>query len=438
MTHAMIPSSRSAAPGTWQANKVSRRTFLRGVLVASGAVLTGAAAVEQAAAANKITLNQWYHQYGEKGTQQAVTRYAQEYTKANPDVQVKVNWVVGDYTTLLNTALVGGNPPDVFEYGTAPNLQMVKAGQIVPTDDFYPPDIKKDYSPTDLQSLTIDGHIYGVKIVDDTGVLYYRKSMLDKAGVKPPTNMDEVVSAAKTLTKGGVKGIFLGNDGGISSMLTILPWSAGVQFLNNNEVTFADQRTADTYAKLQQLNKDGSVLTGSPTDWFDPTAFTSGLCAMQWTGLWAMREVQQGVGDDYGVLAWPPFDAKGTPVTFLGGWAEEVSAKSKNIDAAKDYVKWLWITKTDIQKDFNLSYGFHVPPRLSLAASAEPLKSGPALAAVQIFHKDAKIMPPTWDNAMNVALTDAVTSIVKNNADPMTALKQAASKCQTELNTILK
>lgn len=417
---------------------MTRRTFLRRALITSGAVLTGAAAVQQAAAANKITLTQWYHQYGEQGTQQAVMRYAKDYTKANPDVQIDVTWVVGDYTTKLNTALVGGNPPDVFEYGTAPNLQMVKSGQITPTDDYYPPDIKKDYSPTDLQSLTINGHIYGVKIADDTGVLYYRKSMLDKAGVKPPTTMDEVVSAAKTLTKGGVKGIFLGNDGGISAMLTILPWSAGVKFIENNEISFATDRTATAYGKLQQLNKDGSVLTGSPTDWFDPSAFTQGLCAMQWTGLWAMPAIEKALADDFGVVPWPAFDAKGTPVTFLGGWAEEVSAKSKNIDAAKDYVKWLWITNTDIQKDFNLSYGFHVPPRLSLANAAEPLKSGPALEATQIFHKDAKIMPPTWDNAMNTALTDAVTSIVKQNADAMTALKQAAAKCQTELTTILK
>jgi multiple sugar transport system substrate-binding protein len=30
----------------------------------------------------KPALNQWYHQYGEAGTQQAVTRYAKEYPDA--------------------------------------------------------------------------------------------------------------------------------------------------------------------------------------------------------------------------------------------------------------------------------------------------------------------------------------------------------------------
>src|SRR5579884_4154979 len=182
---------------SWRNGKLTRRDLMKTALASAGAILVGAAAEEAAQAANKITLTQWYHQYGEQGTEQAVMRYAQEYTKANPDVQVKVTWVLGDYGTKLNTALAAGQAPDVFEYGTAPNLDLVKQGQIVPTDDFYPPDIKKDYASFDLDSLTIDGHIYGVKIVDDTGLLYYRKSMLDKAGVKPPTTMEEVIAAAK-------------------------------------------------------------------------------------------------------------------------------------------------------------------------------------------------------------------------------------------------
>ena len=40
-----------------------------------------------------LRLSQWYHQYGEDGTQQAVERYAKEY----PDATVTVQWNPGDY-----------------------------------------------------------------------------------------------------------------------------------------------------------------------------------------------------------------------------------------------------------------------------------------------------------------------------------------------------
>jgi len=50
----------------------------------------------------KPSLNVWYHQYGEAGTQQAVTRYAKQY----PDASVKVQWTPGDYTSKLNAGLL--------------------------------------------------------------------------------------------------------------------------------------------------------------------------------------------------------------------------------------------------------------------------------------------------------------------------------------------
>ena len=40
-----------------------------------------------------VTLQQWYHQYGEAGTQQAVEKYAAAYQ----DATVKVQWKPGDY-----------------------------------------------------------------------------------------------------------------------------------------------------------------------------------------------------------------------------------------------------------------------------------------------------------------------------------------------------
>src|SRR5205823_12683414 len=50
--------------------------------------------------------NQWYHQYGEAGTREAVFRYAKGYTKAN----VKVSWVPGtgnEYPDKVHAALLG-------------------------------------------------------------------------------------------------------------------------------------------------------------------------------------------------------------------------------------------------------------------------------------------------------------------------------------------
>jgi len=150
-----------------------------------------------------------------------------------------------------------------------------------------------------------------------------------------------------------------------------------------------------------------------------------------------MPAIRKAVGDDFGVMAWPKLDAQGVPATFLGSWAAMVAARGKHVQEAKEFVKWLWIENTKDQQDWSLSYGFHVPPRTSAAASATQLKDGPPAEAVRILSQYGKTTPPTWDTAMKTALTDALANIVKNGADARAELTKAEVTCQTELQKLM-
>jgi len=419
-------------------HSLTRRDLWKTITVAGGAIVfSGIGRSTYVLAQDQIKLSQWYHQYGEEGTEAAAKRYAEEYTKTNPNVVVEMVWVPGDYGgSALPAALLTDEGPDVYE--TQPTVAMVNAGQLEPLDDLITPEIKADFAPQDLAINTIGGKLYGIKMIDDMGLLYYKKSALAEKGINPPTTIDELIAAAKALDSGRVKGLFLGNDGGISSMNTIMPWSGGSDFLDpaTSKITFNNERTVLAYQKLKELNDTGALLVGSPTDWWDPSALTQGLAAMQWTGLWAMPGITKALGDDFGVVGWPALDASGTPATFWGGWSECVNphGQHKQIQAAKDFVKWLWIDNTADQQDWSLSYGFHVPPKLSAAAAAEPLKTGPAAEAVDILHKYGKILPPEWTSAMGTILNDAITAIVKSGADATATVADAAAKCQAELD----
>lgn len=431
--------------------QLSRRTFAKTLTFVAGAAVVASRRAE-AKAQDKITLVQWYHEYGEAGTEDAVRSYASQYTEANPNVEIEVNWVLGDYPAQLNAALLTADAPDVFE--SSPNLDWVRNGLIAPLDDVMPAEILADYTPRELSTNTIDGQLYGLKIVVDTGVIYYRKSMLEDAGVAVPTTVDELIAAAKTLTDGPVKGLFLGNDGGISSMQQIMPWAAGSDFIINEQIAFDNAATVAAYEKLRELNEAGVLLIGAPTDWFDPSAFIQGLTAMAWGGLWAMPQITSELEDDFGVFAFPPLAAAGgetgpvasptvdepgspTYATFIGGWSELVSAKSANLDAAKQYAKSLWVENADVQKDFNLSYGFHVPPRLSVASSAEQLQSGPPSEAVAALNQYGRAIGPLWTNTMGTVLGDAITRIVRDGADATQEVQAAAQQARDELQRLL-
>jgi multiple sugar transport system substrate-binding protein len=314
---------------------------------------------------------------------------------------------------------------------------MLKAGQVAPLDELYTEDIRKDFHPRDLAANSADGHIYGVTMIDDTGLLYCRRSMLEAAGVKPPTTMDELIQAAKRLTTRNTKGLFVGNDGGVAALMHLVPWSAGSDFLVDNKIVFDNPRTVAAYEKIVELNASGALLIGAPTDWLDFNAFTEGMCAMQWTGLWAYPDIKQRLGDDVVAVAWPAFDAAGSPATFSGGWSAMVNARSRQLAEAKRYVQWQWIQSAHIQKDWCVGYGFHIPPRRSVEADTEAFKSGiPAVAAAN-FEKYGRILPPAWSNAMTTALSDALANILKKNRPAAAEVSAAAAKCSQELKQLL-
>src|SRR5207237_7948542 len=124
-------------------------------------------------------------------------RYAKQYTKAN----VTVSWVPGTgstaYPDKVRAALLGSKAPDVFELQN-PTVDQVKAGLIEPLDDIIA-SVQSDFNPVALKPLTINGKIYAIKMINDMGLIYYCKSMLQSAGLPFPTTsttMDDLIAMA--------------------------------------------------------------------------------------------------------------------------------------------------------------------------------------------------------------------------------------------------
>jgi multiple sugar transport system substrate-binding protein len=421
---------------------LNRREFLKASTLAAGAAAlaactpagTQAPSGGAAPAGDQITLVQYYHEYGEEGCAEASKRYADEYTTVKSTVKVDRQWIPGDYAQKLNAALLTDQAPDVFE--SSPDAARYKAGIIADVTDLYS-GVKDDFNPAVIAASSWQDKIMGIRMIIDTGGIYCRKTVLDAAGVKPPSTLEELVAAAKALTTDKQKGLFLGNDG-IGGVFDQSIYASGVKKLvQDGKVVFNTDRAAKAVTYIKQLNDDNSVLVGAPTDWWDPSSLTGDLAAMQWCGLWAMPGIRKAIGEDFYVVPWPKMDDEGAPSTFLGGWTTFVAAKGKHVDEAKAFTKWLWIDNTADQQDWSLSYGFHIPPRKSAAGSAEKLKSGQAKEmwdAVDAYGHDEA---PFWTGAMGTALSTAATNIIKNGADAKAELDTAAKTAQAELDKVL-
>ncbi|GCD37761.1 sugar ABC transporter substrate-binding protein [Streptomyces chrestomyceticus JCM 4735] len=381
-------------------------------------------------------LSQWYHQYGEPGTEQAVKRYAAAYGKA----RVTVQWRPGDYDRQTAAALLTDSGPDVFEVN-GPKLDQIKGGQVVDLTAEIA-SARDDFNQAVLAPKIWQDKVWAVPQTIDTQLLFYRKSLLKAAGVEPPRSVDELVEAAKALTarhrKDKVKGLFLGNDGGAAVLGGTPLFAAGLSLITEDgKVGFDDPAAARVLGKIRQLYADESLLLGAPTDWSAPAAFVQGLTAMQWSGLWALPQVRKALGDDFGVLPFPK-DGAGKPAVPVGAYSSAVSARSKHRAEAKAFVKWLWVDGTDKQEDFALAYGFHIPARTSLAKKAKQLREGAAADAVSYATQYGHAEPLLWTTPSSTAYQDALNRIIKGGANPESELKGVVRKVEAELQRAKK
>ncbi|MFE8011598.1 ABC transporter substrate-binding protein [Streptomyces antibioticus] len=410
--------------GNW-----SRRSLLRAAtgLAAAGALSACGGNNGRGGGSSGDGLVQYFHAYGEAGTEQAIRRYAKAYRDAN----VSAQWITGsNFESKLFASLLTEKAPDLFEFH--PQIQLVRSGQVADLTDLVTP-VKDDFNQADIQSHTVDGKIYGVRMIDDPQFFFYRKSLLEKAGVGVPQTLDELLEAAARLTTDKVKGVYLGNT--LHAVIRPLIWAAGADTLDtDNRPAYHTDAVVGGIRQMRELFTSGDLLLDAPADYWDPSALVQGLTAIQFCGMWAMPVMQKALGDDLGVFPFPKVGDTGKPAVYNGGWSMFVNAKSERADEAKEYVKWLWIDQKEYQEDWALSYGFHIPPRTSIARSAEKLKSGLPAEGVQLFDRYGHFDNIGWTQAMIKATEDVFADAVRKGGDPEAAL----DKCDKVVGAELK
>ncbi|KXO92465.1 sugar ABC transporter substrate-binding protein [Tsukamurella pulmonis] len=407
---------------------MSRRAVLAGL---GGLTLAGALAAcgTNTGRGGTGDLRAWFHQYGEEGAPAALARYAAEF----PGGGVRVDSFPGDYDQKISSALVSGDGPDVFELANGPTIDMIEAGQVADLTDLLG-DARSDFTPALLDRMTHDGRVYGIPQVTDMQLLVYRRSLLDQAGVVPPGTLDEMVSAARELTRGTVKGLFLGNNGGADVLGGVLLWSSGHDYLTpDRRPGFVDEEVAAGLRTMRGLFTSGDLLLGAPQDWSDPGAFIAGQTAMQWTGLWALPAIRAALGDDFGVRPFPAIGRNGGTSVPFGAYGAAVNAHG-DVARAKKFVQWLWVERTDLQLDWAQSYGLHVPARRSLVRQATTLSTGLYNEAADLVNTVGHPQTPLlWTPRSATSYRDALDRVIRDGADPMTELRGVAAVVEKEL-----
>jgi len=255
--------------------------------------------------------------------------------------------------------------------------------------------------------------------------------------VQPPQTFADLVTAARAVQTKDVGGFFAGNDGGVGVLGNQLIWAAGLEQINEEKtgIGFAQQAMYDGLTQFRDLSSNG-LLASASKDWFDAAPFVNEETAMQWTGLWALPDVQQAFGEDFGVLPFPAIGASGRQAVPFGAFSSCVTAKGTNPDAAKAFVKWLWVDQEADQVDFSNSYGTHVPAKTALAPQATKLAEGAGAEAAKFLTDFGHAPSLLWTPGTQQAYTAALSNVVRKNADPQAQVATVARKAEAEIKRV--
>jgi alpha-glucoside transport system substrate-binding protein len=138
-----------------------------------------------------------------------------DFHKLYPNVDVKYTSAGRQLTTILSTAVAGGNPPDMALLPQPGFMrELVKKKALKPIT-FLRSTIKRNWTSGWLQLGTVNGKLYGLYLKGaNKSTIWYNVKLFKAAGVKNPKTFSALLKAAKTLKASGTKAYSIGGGDG--------------------------------------------------------------------------------------------------------------------------------------------------------------------------------------------------------------------------------
>lgn len=139
----------------------------------------------------------------EPGRGESVWKVVEDCAKEQPYVSVKQQAVpFAKYGDVILQQLAAGAGPDLMQLRINQFASAAQSGLLANLDGLVNKDAIPGLTPVNADGV-VDGKRFGyIQEVTNFG-LFYNVAMLKKAGIKPPTTFDEMLSAAKQLTDAG-------------------------------------------------------------------------------------------------------------------------------------------------------------------------------------------------------------------------------------------
>ncbi|MEE9964571.1 MAG: extracellular solute-binding protein [Propionicimonas sp.] len=288
---------------------------------------------------------------------------------------------------------------------------------------------------------TYEGRRYGFGVSADAGVLYYRKDLLDRAGVKAPTTWNQLTAACSAVRARQLGmnclGMALASTDDRTGSLAQAIYSAQGSLVDDTGAVVVTSPAATTGVNWLSTAVANGTVPKSALTWHDDQAvqaFADGDVVFLQSGTVAWRAAQAAtnasrVSGKIAVGRLPGAAAAGVPVS--SGYQLALSAKGRNQGTAADFMRWL---AGDQAQRLLLSEGSLAPVLASLYTDAQ-LKPQPQF---MVFADAIKASRPLPQTAKFAQFSKDVSEGLSPVLTGQTTAAEALPKLQQKLSDLLK
>ena len=406
-------------------------------------LLVGTLAITPAHAAAPQKISLWFHS-GQGAERDALNKILDNFDKSQSTyVADPVQLPEGTYDDQVNAGALANNLPCLLDFD-GPNIyNYAWANYLIPLDKYISADLKNDILPTIIAQGTYNGHLYSLGTFDSGLAIWGNKTLLDKAGVKYPTDIKDAWTLAQftdaldKLSKigGGIYPIEFKLNYGVGEWYTF-GFSPILQSFGGDLIDRTTYKSAEGVLNGPQsvaaMTFFQSIFTKKYADPApaNDTDFVNGKVALSYVGHWTYPDYSKALGANLVLIPMPKFGDKA--VTGMGSWNWGITASCPNPDGAAALLNFLLTPDQDkIQADGSGA----IPSRISV------LKADPRYAVggpLYVFYQQltSSIALPRPQTAAYPTITSAfakaVDEIVKGG-DVQTALDSAVDTIDKDL-----
>lgn len=312
----------------------------RSILLACALILSGCQPEEKAEVVE-------FWAFGSEG--EVALELAGEFDRRNPEIRVEVQQIPWSAAhEKLLTAYAGGNLPDVFQLGNTWIAEFAALGAL---DDvaarFENTGRKGDYFEGPLDAAVVDERMLAVPWYVDTRILFYRRDLLEAAGIEsPPRSWEgwfDAMSRIREYT--GDFGLFLPIDAWEVPVIFAMQQGAALLKDGNHYGDFLhpDFRAAfDFYLRGFREKLTPAEASGQMANLY--REFGRGYFAALITGPWNLGEFRRRLPDvdaAWDTAPLPSFDGSYPGISLAGGASLALAAGSTRKEAAWKLIEFL-------------------------------------------------------------------------------------------------